>query len=493
MSDVKVTVSAETSALNAGLASAKESVDSFKEHASESFREAGKEMLGAFAVTAVIEGVHSLMEHFSKVADMAARLGTTAESIQRIEHAAKASGSSLDVTAKGLEKVTYNAREALEGNGKLAEAFAALGINAEHFIDLSPQEKLLELAEATDRAEHSSAELGAAYRDVLGKAAGELLPMLKKGPEELKELFGEATVASDETVAALKRQEEAAASLFEKIKAYGATAFVALGDSVAVFWSVLRGVETTVLGIVSGALTIKEAFKAGGEQITDAWHRANSPGEGDSKGNSKKSNVEEMLAKAEGKDDKKAEREAEKEAGELLKVQSENVKKQAEAKFNLLELTEKQVRLTRELAALEGNQKNPLLTPLDAAKNHGVALDTKKALLEVEDKIAKEQGRKMAKLAKEQIREVIDAKKDELKAAEKEVSLLDKHHGPSVDSLRRIGGGAIGIDYTNAKQDTERQHLDYARQTVEQLRKAVDELEKANRNTTFDGGDTSYN
>jgi len=50
MSDVNVTVGSNNSALNAGLASAKNAVHSFKEHTEESFSELGKELAGAFAV-----------------------------------------------------------------------------------------------------------------------------------------------------------------------------------------------------------------------------------------------------------------------------------------------------------------------------------------------------------------------------------------------------------------------------------------------------------
>jgi len=63
---VEVKVGAETSALTAGLANAKKAVDGFREHAEESVKELGGEMLEALGFAAVIEGVRGSWKSFPK-------------------------------------------------------------------------------------------------------------------------------------------------------------------------------------------------------------------------------------------------------------------------------------------------------------------------------------------------------------------------------------------------------------------------------------------
>ena len=60
MPDVNVVVGADSSPLSAGLAKAKESVNSFKEQAQDSFRELALEFAAVFAAGAILEGLHSV-------------------------------------------------------------------------------------------------------------------------------------------------------------------------------------------------------------------------------------------------------------------------------------------------------------------------------------------------------------------------------------------------------------------------------------------------
>ena len=118
-----------------------------------------------------------------------------------------------------------------------------------------------------------------------------------------------------------------------------------------------------------------------------------------------------------------------------------------------------------------------------------------------EEKRVAEQGRKMKELAREQIRSVIDAKKEQLAKAEDSMHSLeqgDKTKGrDNIDSLRKIGGGLAGVNYgaggtKGTKEAEEKEKLQAAKDTVQQLKLAVRELEKNNRPSTFDLNDPSY-
>ena len=175
MSDVKVTVAADTSALSSGLAAAHNAVEGFKEKTNESLKEVGSELTKAFAVGAVLESIKALFEKFSEIQNVADRFGTSAESVQRLGQVAKESGSSLEGLTKSLAKSDETAKKALQGDDKLAGAYKDLGIDAKEFIDMPLEERMLALADAFEKSGNNPMMRGA-LRDVLGKSAGDLIP-----------------------------------------------------------------------------------------------------------------------------------------------------------------------------------------------------------------------------------------------------------------------------------------------------------------------------
>jgi len=491
--DVSVKIGSENSALDTGLAKAKHAVEGFKEHASESFKEVGKELLGVFAVGAIIEGIHSLIEEFSQLADTASRLDTTAESLQRIAYAAKLSGTDLQTVTKGLEKVTITAQEALEGNEGLADAFEKLGINAASFIDLSPEEKLLALSKATEEAEHSSAELGRAYKEVLGKAAGELLPLLKEGPEGLKELFSSATVASNEAVAKLKEDGDKIEGVWMSFKAAAVTAIGFVIDSVQVLWAALNTIGTFLAELPNGFKAATEAA----DDFSKEWF-AKREKEKEARNKPKpKTDIEGLIAKADKKDD-----EEKKAAEELAKLQDENFKKEHEAYLRSLSLLERKRELQRDLLNLD-LQAAGTTSDVEKEKIKGKQLDVKNELSNVDKDIAREDEKKQKeqvelakKSAQEKAKAEIDGKKKALKDAEKNLSGLEKLKDStiSVDQLRSIGGGLAGANYKvdTAKNDLQRQQVDYAKQQVEKLTQVIATLEAAQKPTPSLGFDAGF-
>lgn len=119
----------------------------------------------------------NLFTEMDRVQKIGQRFGETAEVVQKIGHAASLAGSSLEGVAKGLTVVTKNAYEAATGNEKFAEAFAALGIKAEEFVNLPMDEKVVLLARAMEGAQGNGQKLALAMQ-VLGKGGAELIPLL---------------------------------------------------------------------------------------------------------------------------------------------------------------------------------------------------------------------------------------------------------------------------------------------------------------------------
>lgn len=477
MADVQVTIGSKNSPLETGLAKAKQSVDSFATSTSNSFKDVGKGFLAAFAVGSIIDSIKGIFDDMGHLQDLAETLDETAESLQRVGKVAKESGVDLDGIAKATNKVTLNAIEAIGGNRELSDSFKTLGIDATKFVDLPLEEKLLQLSKGYEDG-GSSAEKLSAILKVLGKSGAELIPLLKAGPDALKESFASATVVGNAMVARIDAAGDKIEAFWGKFKAYGTIAVAEVINQVQNFFAMLDAVGSYV-GTLAGGGSFEEAntaLEASVKRRRDAIAEENKP-----KTKGKATDVESLLANGE----KTAEKEK-KDAEELYKVQSENVKKQVEANFRKLELLEKQKKLLGDIALLESAQKLPGLSKLDVAQNIGVILDTKKELESINSEIAKgeesrvkEQSKKMERLAKDQIKTVLDAKKDELKGAEDSIKSLTKNATP-VDSLRAIGGGLGGVNYNTTITSNEVAQLALARENIVKLNRVIEELQKAN-------------
>lgn len=486
-SEVKVVVGAETSALSAGLAAATHAVDEFKEKASESFKEFGSEMLGGLGVAAAVEGIHSLVEEFSKVEDQAERLGTTAEAIQRIGAVAKSVGSDVETFAKSLQKGSRNAVEALQGSEELASAFEKLGIEAKEFANASPEEQLVQLAEGYEKA-GQSAETNLALFKAFGRSATDLIPALRKGGETLREEMESAAVASNATVASLKESGEHIEAFWRSLKAHGADALNAvihktqeLGQAAAVAYAYISNLSH---GFAAAKKAAEEAAEAAAEINQEEEKKR------DDKGKKRTPVDPEALDGAKKKADQ------EKEAARL---KEENDKKAHEMELRSYDLQKRKVELQKDYKkALEEQQGAQ--TNVDQEKGRSKRLDVQRELAATQKEIDEETARSAERTVKQvmaeehkhnelEAREKLSAQKKALSEAEKDLgklkSLQEKH--VSVDDLRRIGGGAAGVNYKAgaSRDDMIRQQVQHAQKSVELLQKLVEATEKQNQSNVM--------
>jgi len=474
---VSVKVSADSSAFSAGLARIENSLESFKHHASEQFSEVGKDLLAAFAVSAVIEGIRSLFEEFSHVQDLADKLGTSAESVQRLGVVAKAAGVDTETLTKALQKGTKNAFEAATGNAELAAQFEALGIDAKEFANLAPEEQLKEMAEAFEKTGGNAQTLDALTK-ALGKTALDIIPILRKGPEALKDEMDAANVASADTVATMKEVTETFERLWANFKAYGANAIdwiikrtQALGTGFAAIYAYVTNLTH---GLNAAAKAYDDVIQAAAdlqleeEQKKEEAAKKKKPVDTDA--------IEAAKAKAE---------QEKRDAEELAKLKEQNAKKEEEAHYRNLELLQKQKELQEHIAELQNRKP---ASDLEAEQDKGKILDYQKELEGVNKEIARDKEREekklqdeLAKEAKDKARDELRSKKEALKEAQKSATELEKLQKGSfsVDNLRQIGGGIAGVNYNlnAAKDDMQRQQLEYARLQVDKLQQIVDKLE----------------
>lgn len=490
--DVNVTVGASTSPLETGLNQAKGAVEGFRHHASEQFGALGKEMLGAFAFAAILEGIKSIFDEFGKFQDLSEKFGTSAESLQHIAEVAKGAGIEVESVMKALSKGKKNSAEAVAGNVELAEAFERLGVSAKEFQNLSPEEQLIKLSEEFEKSGDSAEYLNNITK-ALGKSGQDTFALLRMGPEGLREELEDAAAASNEAIASIDNAGDNLNKVWGRMKVAGAEAINYVIKRVEALGVAMAAAVEFVSNLGDGFA----AAKAKAAQALEAAAQLNVEEEKAAEEKAKRRAANEIKASA-AEDSKEAKKAAE----ELGKIQEDNAKKQEEAYMRSLSLLERKAELERKIANENLAAQNQTLTPLEREKAKGKALDltaerdsVNKEIARDEEKAAQEQGKKMAKLAKEQIKEVLDAKKDELKDAEKSLSTLEKvNRSFNVDSLRAIGGGVAGANYNpnSAKDDLQKQQVDLARQQVERLNTLISTLEKAGTSVMqYDGSFTS--
>lgn len=490
---VSVKVAAETSALSAGLAQAKNLVDDFKHSAVHSIKEVAAGFVAMFAAEKIIEYFKEVSEEMDRVQKLALRFGESAESIQRVGEAAKLSGSDMETVSKAMVKVNSNAIEAIKGSGELGDSFNTLGINAKEFVDMPMEEKLLKLAEGYSEGT-GSAEKMAAIMKVLGKGSTELIPMLSGGAEELKKLFENATVASQATVDSLAETQEKSEHFYATLKAQTATAFAyvlewieKVENAYTVYFAFVKTLMT------DGYTAAKQAAKEASDEIEAAAAKA-------------KAQREEKREKAKhgGSGDRIEEgKRAQDEAKELAKLEEENAKKKEDARLRSLSLAQREAEIIKQIHDLEGKIAIARASGkrTDELKADNERIDLQKELEKNEGEQQKERDsayqhdlKEAQRVAKEKAKAETDAKKDELRKAEDTLHTAEHGRGVSIDSLRAIGGSIAGtsLNYAATKDDLQKQAVSLAKEQVEQLKRAVKALEDKNKVTTDSDGDGSF-
>lgn len=237
MSAIELTLGTNNSALKTGLDQARNQVENFKSQAHHI-------LMGLFAGV----GIEQLIEHFSHLQDMAETFSTTAEAVQRVDQYAQQFGTSVDGVAKALAKLRS------DGGDKLAK----LGIDAKEFAAAEMDQQLIMIAEALEQVTDPQERVNRAF-EIFGPRLKEVLPILLAGGEAMKEFFGGAAVASNETVATL----DAAGDKLTELKNITTVAAAYIFSGIDKFVkSIANGMSSAFSIVVNGVGRAGEALSA---------------------------------------------------------------------------------------------------------------------------------------------------------------------------------------------------------------------------------------
>lgn len=178
-----------------------------------------KAALPALSFAAVGAGIKSALQRADDLADLKIALGETAESLQRVDFAAKQTASvGVEELAKSVLKLEKNLADL--DNKETAEALENLGLSAGKIAGLPLEEKLL----AFSRAFQKAREEGTGVKDVmdlLGRSGASLIPMLGQSEEALRSLFESAPVVADELIDRMAVLNDQFDGLVDKAKSFG--------------------------------------------------------------------------------------------------------------------------------------------------------------------------------------------------------------------------------------------------------------------------------
>jgi hypothetical protein len=161
-----------------------------------------------FGAMFAVAGISSLLEKFDRFAKVGQRLGMSAETIQRMDHAAQLAGTDVEALAKAMTRATIAGQDAAKGLATYTDAFGDLGISVDAFNAASPEEKL-KMIEAAFLSSSDRSVAYAATLKILGTRAQELIPLFGG----MGDAMDAASVVSDKNVKQIEAFNDAITSL----------------------------------------------------------------------------------------------------------------------------------------------------------------------------------------------------------------------------------------------------------------------------------------
>jgi len=231
MSEVKVEIKADSSALATGLAKAQKNIQNFGKDVTSNITD---KLAGAFAGGAVLAGIgmlasgvmsagKAILDFVGDLQDSADAIGITTNSLQGLNAAFVAGGSDSETTKKGLVTLTRSLQDiATEADGPARKALDALGISFESIAGLSADSAMLVIADAMHQAADHGLALDAAMV-LIGKSAVKMSPALFGGADAIEKLANAAPKVSADSIKSLSDAGDALDAFTLKLQVYGSS------------------------------------------------------------------------------------------------------------------------------------------------------------------------------------------------------------------------------------------------------------------------------
>lgn len=168
------------------------------------------QLAAAFGTAAIAAYTRQLLQAVGHIKDLSDRTGVSTTALQEMEYAGKAVGVTLDDIAQSFRALSKSRAEAMQNpKSDAAQAFGAMGIDRSMLQADSLEQTFRRIANTIRSTDFGASEL-VLVNTLLGRAAGELIPLFKTNMEEsAEEAHRLGVILDDEVVNSLDRAGDA--------------------------------------------------------------------------------------------------------------------------------------------------------------------------------------------------------------------------------------------------------------------------------------------
>ena len=249
MADLNVKVGLDRSGFQTGLAAMENSARAFGNKLSGI-------VAGSFSFAAIGAGFSRAIEQGDAIQDLANRFGIAASTIQEIGNAASLSGGSVEDVAAAMNKLAKNAGEAIGGNEKLQESFAAIGLSVGDLAGKTPQDLFFALSRAVANGSLGMRDFEIAS-ELAGRGASTLMETLRMGPDVIQATGQAMGVFGDQTTEALSKASDAIKTFQNTLTLGFAQAVGPIQNLIQRFQDLVESVTVDIVGIFGPGLDTK--------------------------------------------------------------------------------------------------------------------------------------------------------------------------------------------------------------------------------------------
>jgi len=187
VSDVALRFGATDDGLTAQFRKVDKQLDEFEKSAgrvSAGVSSGFSKLAGVVGAISFVRLTHEAIEYAESLEVASARTGIAIDNLQHLQFVASQSDVSVDAVTAAINRLQ---KELVTGGEKASAAISQLGLSVGQIVTLAPDEQFLKIAESIAEIENPAERANAAMA-IFGKGGAELLPLLTKGAEGVREL-----------------------------------------------------------------------------------------------------------------------------------------------------------------------------------------------------------------------------------------------------------------------------------------------------------------
>lgn len=196
---IEVKISGDASQFQSALSKAKSAADGFKRSVVTS---AAASVAGFMSIDYAVSKLTEIVKEYGDIADISAKTGASIAEVQRLGYVFSQSGSNAETAARAIGKFRQAMVDGAKTGGDARTVLLALGysINDIKSGNIDAMDAFYKTADAVKYAASDVDALRIANAMFGEKLAGEVIPVLQSGGEEMRKMGGEINVVSDESV-----------------------------------------------------------------------------------------------------------------------------------------------------------------------------------------------------------------------------------------------------------------------------------------------------